>query len=40
MVAERYSDWRETQTIFPVLPEEQPTIAPPPATVTAMGDTN
>lgn len=40
MVAERYSDWRETQTIFPVLPEEQPAITPQPTTVTAMGDSN
>jgi len=44
MVSERYSDWRQTQTIFPVLPSDEPSVqpvtAPPPATVTALGDTN
>jgi Family of unknown function (DUF5715) len=33
MVSEHYSEWRETQTIFPVAPVEDPGAAP--ATVTA-----
>jgi hypothetical protein len=34
MVAERYSDWRQTQTIFPRPPVEEPIVAP----VTATAD--
>jgi Family of unknown function (DUF5715) len=34
MVAERYSDWRQTQTIFPRPPTEEPIAAP----VTATAD--
>ena len=33
MVSDRYSDWRQTQTIFPVAPTEEP--VPTPNTVTA-----
>jgi hypothetical protein len=33
MVSDRYSDWRQTQTIFPVAPTEVPVTTP--ATVTA-----
>ncbi len=35
MVAERYSDWRQTQTIFPRPPTEEPIAAPVTATVDA-----
>ncbi len=37
MVSERYSDWRQTQTIFPRPPADEPVHAPVTA-VTAMGD--
>jgi hypothetical protein len=35
MVSDRYSDWRQTQTIFPVAPTEEPVTAPGAVTVTA-----
>jgi hypothetical protein len=36
MVSERYSDWRETQTIFPMLPGNEPAVAPVTATADGM----
>jgi len=39
MVSDRYSDWRQTQTIFPHSPTEDP-VAPPATAVTAMGASN
>jgi hypothetical protein len=39
MVSDRYSDWRQTQTIFPVPQPEQPVIAPATA-VAAIGASN
>jgi hypothetical protein len=39
MVSDHYSEWRQTQTIFPILPPEQP--APLPVTVvSAVGTSN
>src|SRR5271169_948001 len=35
MVSDRYSDWRQSQTIFPHSPTEDP-VAPPATAVTAM----
>jgi hypothetical protein len=35
MVSERYSDWRETQTMFPGLPNEEPAATPVTATADA-----
>ena len=35
MVSDRYSDWRQTQTIFPVAPTEEPVTAPNTVTATA-----
>jgi len=40
MVSERYSDWRQTQTIFPHSPEEEPASAPIAAPVTATTASN
>jgi DNA-binding transcriptional ArsR family regulator len=40
MVSERYSDWRQTQTIFPHPPEEEPASAPIAAPVTATTASN
>jgi len=40
MVSDRYSDWRETQTIFPHPPAEEPVTAPAAAVTTAMGGSN
>ena len=41
MVSDRYSDWRQTQTIFPRSPMEEPVAAPAPVAVTAaMGASN
>lgn len=39
MVSDRYSEWRQTQTIFPVAPIEPPP-APPATTVTALSSSN
>lgn len=40
MVSDRYSDWRQSQTIFPVIPVERPVTPPavtaPATTVTAL----
>lgn len=35
MVSDRYSDWRQTQTIFPVAPTEEPVTTPTTVTATA-----
>jgi len=40
MVSDRYSDWRQTQTIFAIAPAAQPATPPVAATVTTLGDTN
>jgi len=40
MVSERYNDWRQTQTIFPRPPVEEPSTAPATATATAMTAAN
>src|SRR5271157_3942014 len=40
MVSERYSDWRETQTVFPRPPAPDPGTAPVNATATAMTAAN
>ena len=40
MVSERYSDWRQTQTIFPYPPVEEPDTAPATVTATAMTAAN
>jgi Family of unknown function (DUF5715) len=40
MVSSRYSDWRETQTIFPRTPEEESPAAPVTATANAISDSN
>jgi hypothetical protein len=37
MVSNRYNDWRQTQTIFPPPPMEEPASAPGTVTVTATG---
>ena len=39
MVSDRYSEWRQTQTIFPVAPAEIPVTAPA-TIITAMDETN
>ena len=39
MVSDRYGDWRQTQTIFPVAPAEKP-AAPPANAIAAMGASN
>ena len=39
MVSDRYGEWRQTQTIFPVAPVEPPPSAPS-TTVTAMSSSN
>ena len=39
MVSDRYSDWRQTQTMFPVAPLGQPAAAPV-ATTTALSATD
>jgi len=40
MVSDRYNDWRQTQTIFPRSPVEEPVTAPAIATATAMTAAN
>jgi hypothetical protein len=40
MVSDRYSDWRQTQTIFPIPPGEEPATPPVTATASAISDTN
>ncbi len=40
MVSERYSDWRETQTIFPHPPAPEPGTAPVNVTATALTAAN
>ncbi len=40
MVSERYTDWRQTQTIFPHPPVEEPVTAPATVTSTAMTAAN
>jgi hypothetical protein len=40
MVSDRYSDWRQTQTIFPRPPAEEPATAPVTAAATAMAASN
>jgi hypothetical protein len=40
MVSDRYKDWRQTQTIFPRSPVEEPVTAPAIATPTAMTAAN
>jgi hypothetical protein len=41
MVSERYSEWRQTQSIFAIAPLEEPATMPAATTtVTAMGDSN
>jgi uncharacterized protein DUF5715 len=35
MVSDRYSDWRQTQTIFPIAPTEEPGTVPIPVPATA-----
>ncbi len=39
MVSNRYTDWRQTQTIFPAAPLEEP-VAPPVTSVAAMAASN
>jgi hypothetical protein len=38
MVSDRYADWRQTQTIFAILPLEQPVASAP--TTAALGNSN
>jgi hypothetical protein len=42
MVSERYSDWRQTQTLFPHPPVEEPAVSPVTATAssTTLPDSN
>jgi Family of unknown function (DUF5715) len=40
MVSDRYSDWRQTQTMFPVAPLEQPVTEPGTVTSTSMTASN
>ena len=40
MVSDRYKDWRQTQTIFPHLPVEEPVTAPAIATATSITAAN
>jgi len=40
MVSDRYHDWRQTQTIFPRPPVEEPVTAPAVATAAAMAAAN
>jgi Family of unknown function (DUF5715) len=40
MVSDRYKDWRQTQTIFPHSPVEEPVTAPAIATATSMTAAN
>ena len=40
MVSDHYSDWRQTQTIFPVAPLEQPVTQPVTVTATSLTATN
>jgi Family of unknown function (DUF5715) len=40
MVSDRYSDWRQTQTIFPLPPEEEPASAPVAAPAIATTASN
>jgi len=40
MVSDRYSEWRQSQTIFPVTPEEEPVAAPVSGSVAAMTGSN
>src|SRR5580658_9269169 len=40
MVSEQYSDWRQTQTIFPVRPLEQPAAAPVSTAATELDEPN
>ncbi len=39
-VSDHYSDWRQTQTIFPIAPLEQPATPPVAVTVTALTTAN
>jgi hypothetical protein len=40
MVSSRYSEWRETQTIFLRPPQEEPAVAPVTATANTISDSN